>query len=78
MDQRTYDQMAPALHPVVKKQPGFIIHVAYATSEGFAVGEVWETKEQHEAWFNENIAPNLPSGDGTSVEYTDLHAVVRP
>jgi hypothetical protein len=28
-DQATYDQMATGLHEMVKKQPGFIIHVAY-------------------------------------------------
>jgi hypothetical protein len=78
MDQGAYDQMAPALHPLLKKQPGFIAHVAYATPEGFAVDEVWDSKEHHDAWFSENVAPNLPSGDATSVEYTDLHAVVRP
>ena len=78
MDLAAYDQMAPALHALVRKQPGFIIHVAYATPEGFAVGEVWDSKEQHEAWFNKNVAPNLPSGDAVSKSYIDLHAVVEP
>jgi hypothetical protein len=38
---------------------------------------VWDSKEQHETWFNENVAPNLPTGDAVSKEYIDLHAVVQ-
>ena len=78
LDEVVYDQMVPLLHPLLKQQPGFIIHVGYATPDGFAVGEVWDSKEQHEVWFNANVAPNLPSGDAVSIEYIDLHAVVLP
>jgi len=78
LDEAAYDQMVPLLHPLLKQQPGFIIHVAYRTPAGFAVGEVWDSKEQHGAWFNANVAPNLPSGDAVSVEYIDLHAVLQP
>jgi heme-degrading monooxygenase HmoA len=78
MDQVTYDQMAPGLHELVRKQPGFIMHVAYPTSDGFYVGEVWESQDQHDAWFNEHVKPNLPAPDAMSTEYVQLHAVVLP
>lgn len=78
MDQATYDQMSPGLHELVKKQPGFIIHIAYPTPGGFGIGEVWESQAQQEAWFNEHVKPKLPTPDGMSTEYFQLHAVVQP
>jgi len=78
MDQATYDQMAPGLHPLVKKQPGFIMHVAYPIPGGFAIGEVWESQAQHEAWFNEYVKPKLPVPNDMTTEYFELHAVVQP
>jgi heme-degrading monooxygenase HmoA len=78
MDQATYDQMAPNLHPLVKKQPGFIIHFAYPIPTGFAIGEVWESQAQHEAWFNEFVKPNLPESNAMTTDYSELHAIVQP
>jgi heme-degrading monooxygenase HmoA len=80
MDQTAYDQAAAGLHEMVKKQPGFIMHVAYPTPEGFSVGEVWESQEQQESWFNEHVAPNVPPAllGEMSGEYIKLHAVVQP
>jgi hypothetical protein len=75
-----YDQAAPGLHEMVKKQPGFIMHVAYPTPGGFNIGEIWESQAQQESWFNEHVSPNLPPALlGTmSREYNQLHAVVQP
>ena len=78
MDQAAYDQMAPGLHELVKKQPGFIIHVAHPTPDGFFVGEVWESQEQQDTWFKEHVAPNLPDPNAMSTEYIQLHALVQP
>ena len=78
MDQATYDQMSPGLHEQVKKQPGFVIHIACPTPGGFGVGEVWESQAQQEAWFNEHVKPNLPDPVAMSTEYVQLHAVVQP
>jgi hypothetical protein len=80
MDQSGYDQAAPGLHELVKKQPGFIIHVAYPMPGGFTVGEVWESQAQQESWFNEHVTPSLPAEivAASSTEYIQLHAVVQP
>jgi hypothetical protein len=43
MDLSNYDQAGEGLTELVKKQPGFIIHVAYKTPDGVGVGEVWES-----------------------------------
>jgi heme-degrading monooxygenase HmoA len=78
LDEATYDQIAPALHPLVKAQPGFILHVAYPVPNGFIVSELWESKAQHETWFNEFVKPNLPDPEAMTTEYIDLHAMVQP
>ncbi|HVB52400.1 MAG TPA: hypothetical protein VND89_11770 [Acidimicrobiales bacterium] len=78
MDQATYDQMAPGHLPLLKKQPGFIVHVAYPIPGGFAIGEVWESKAQQETWFNKFVKPNLPDPNAMSTEYFELHSVVQP
>ena len=78
IDQAGYDQMVPAVHPHMKGQPGFIIHVAYPITGGFVVEEVWESKAQHDAWYNEFVKPNLPGPDAMSLEYIELHVAVQP
>ena len=71
-----YDEIAPPLVEQIKKQPGFLLHVTYEDATGFVVGEVWETQEQHDTWFNENVKPNVPVE--ITQEVTKLHSVVRP
>jgi hypothetical protein len=75
MDAAMYDQASTQLGELVKKQPGFMMHVAYPIPGGFAVGEVWASQGQFETWFNENVKPNVP---GIQHEVIDLHAVVQP
>jgi heme-degrading monooxygenase HmoA len=71
-----YDQMAPPLVEKLKKQPGFVLHVSYEDRDGFIVGEVWETQQQHDAWFNENVKAAVPVE--ISEEVIDLHSVHKP
>ena len=40
------------------------------------MAEVWESKEQHDAWFNDNVAPNVPAE--ITQEVIDLHSVHKP
>ena len=75
MDAATYDQASMQLAGLVKKQPGFMMHVAYPSLGGFSVGEVWESPGEFEAWFNENVKPNVP---GVQHEVIELCAVVQP
>jgi heme-degrading monooxygenase HmoA len=75
MDAATYDQASAQLAGLVRKQPGFMMHVAYPSPGGFSVGEVWESRGQFETWFSGNVKPNVP---GVQHEVIELHAVVRP
>ena len=76
MDTATYDKIAPDLITLLKKQPGFLMHVAYMTPEGLVVGEVWETRQQHQKWFDESVKPNVPTE--IKQEIIELHNVVQP
>jgi hypothetical protein len=76
MDAATYDQVSAQLTLLVKKQPGFIMDVAYPSPGGFTLGEIWEGRGQYETWFNENVEANVPAE--IQHEVIDLHAVVHP
>ena len=60
----------------VKSAPGFRYHVAFMDSDGrFTVSEIWESQEQHDRWFDENVRPNVP---GVEQEVIQVHAVHSP
>ena len=71
-----YDEISPPLVEQVKKQPGFVLHVAFEDAQGFCVAEVWETEEQHDAFFNEHVVPNVPVE--IKQEVIDLHGLHKP
>ncbi len=51
-----------------------MLHVSYeAAGTGFTVAEIWESREQHAQWFENNVKPNLP-GDVTH-EVIELHSL---
>ncbi len=70
-----YDEISPRLVEKLKTQPGFILHVAFTDNGVFTVSEIWESQEQHDRWFDENVKPNVP---GVDQEVVDLHAVHTP
>jgi hypothetical protein len=76
MDTATYDQVSSKLTDLIKKQPGFMMHVAYPTSGGFYVGEVWENADQFKTWFTENVEPNVPTS--IQPEVIELHSAIQP
>ena len=71
-----YDEISSRLVELVKQQPGFRLHVAFVDSQGFCVAEIWDSQAQHDAWFNENVVPNVPAP--IAQEVIELHNVVSP
>lgn len=55
-----YEAAAAALIEKLRAQPGFIAHYAWEEGNSMHVAEIWETAEQHNAWFDNNVKPNLP------------------
>ena len=76
MDTAAYDQVASQLAPQLKQTPGFMYHCAFATPDGLVVSEIWESKEQHDSWFDENVKPNVPAE--ITIEEIDVHNIVTP
>jgi heme-degrading monooxygenase HmoA len=76
MDVATYDQVSSELIPQLKQQPGFVYHVAFADSDGLSVSEIWDSQEQHDRWFDEQVKPNVPAD--ITVEAIDVHNIVTP
>jgi len=76
MTPEQYDQSAPPLIEKLKMQPGFLYHVAFV-DEGdlFTVSEIWESQEQHDRWFSENVEGVIP---GIEQQVIKVHAVVTP
>ena len=71
-----YDRISPPLVEQVKKAPGFVLHVAFEDSQGPCVAEVWESREQHDSFFNEKVVPNVPAE--INQEVIEIHNLVAP
>jgi hypothetical protein len=71
-----YDEISPPLLEEIKKTPGFVLHVAFEDSQGFCVAEIWETKEQHDNYFNKNVVPKVPAE--IKQEVINVHNFVTP
>ena len=55
------------------KAPGFVSHLSGPASSGYRVIEVWESREAHQVWYDNHIAPNLPPGsEPVPFEYAEL------
>lgn len=82
MSLATYDQIAPGLVPVLKSQAGFHLHGVYGFDEdggGIVVKEVWDSRDQHKAWFDGHVRPNIPPDAQPQVEYVELErSLVTP
>jgi quinol monooxygenase YgiN len=71
-----YDEISPPLLEEIKNAPGFVLHTAFEDSQGFCVAEIWETKEQHDSYFDEKVVPNVPAE--IKQEVINLHNVFTP
>ena len=70
-----YDEISPQLVEKLKIQPGFLVHVAFVDNGKFTVSEIWESQEEHDRWFDENVAPNVPD---VEQEVIELHSFQTP
>jgi quinol monooxygenase YgiN len=71
-----YDEISPPLLEEIKKAPGFVLHTAFEDSQGFCVAEIWDSKEQHDSYFDEKVVPNVPAE--ITQEVIELHNVQTP
>jgi len=70
----TYDQASAQLEPLVLAAPGFVAHVAFVADGEFYVSEIWDSRDDFQNWFDNNVKPNVP---GVKVDAVlDAHHVV--
>ena len=73
-----YDRIAGEASPSLRAAAGFQFHVAYPSSDGVVVVEVWDSADQHMRWFDDNVRPHLPPGTDPPHEVIELHNVLTP
>ena len=70
----TYDKVSEQLTPLVLAAPGFVAHVAFVRDGVFHVSEVWDSRDDFQNWFDNNVKPNVP---GVEIdEEREVHNVI--
>ena len=72
MSKEAYDQVASGVMDSQKNAQGFIAHYAIVEGDGITVIEIWESVDDHDAWFNPTVKPHLPA-DTPAPEFSDVH-----
>ena len=72
MSAETYDQVASGVMDSQKQADGFIAHYAIVDDGGVTVIEIWESVDDHDAWFNPTVKPHLPA-DTPEPEFSEIH-----
>jgi len=72
MSAEMYDQVAAEAMPSQSKAGGFVAHYAIVEDGGITVIEIWDSIDQHDAWFNEVVKPHLPP-DTPEPTFAELH-----
>ena len=72
MSAEAYDQVAVEAMPSQSKADGFVAHYAIVEDGGITVIEIWDSIDQHDAWFNEVVKPHL-APDTPEPRFTELH-----
>ncbi len=74
MTTEVYDGIVANALPKLKQAKGFISHAAGIGDDGvWTVVEVWESEEDGQRSFEENVKPNLPKGVVPDRRYRKLH-----
>ena len=69
-----YDKASEQLTPLVLSAPGFVAHVAFVGDGEFHVSEIWESRDDFQNWFDNNVKPNVP---GVEIdEVREVHNVI--
>ena len=77
LTEEVYAGMAPQLTPLLRASKGFICHAGGPNpAGGWRVVEVWESEEDGQNWFDNNIKPNLQPGIAPNQTYYPLHTAV--
>jgi hypothetical protein len=60
--------------PGLRAADGFMSHAGGPSpAGGWRVVEIWESEDNAQAWFEENVKPNLPPGIVPDRQFYPLH-----
>lgn len=76
LDITVYDQIAAGVTESLRAAPGFRAHAAYPVDGGFAVTEIWDDAQDHQAFFESAVRPNISGGVRFDVTVTELHNTI--
>jgi hypothetical protein len=77
LTEEIYAGMIGEMEPLMRAHKGFISHAGGPSpSGGWRVIETWESEEDGQTWFEENVAPNLPPGIVPTRTYHPLHTAI--
>ena len=75
LTEEIYAAMVGEMMPLMRASKGFISHSGGPSpSGGWRVVETWDSEEDGQAWFEENVAPNLPPGIVPDRQYFPVHS----
>ena len=74
LTEEIYAGTVAQLMPLMRASKGFISHAGGPSpTDGWRVVEVWESEEDGDKWFDENVKPNLPPDVVPDRTYHPLH-----
>ena len=75
LSEEVYAGMIGQLTPLMQAAEGFISHAAGPSPNGgWRVVEIWDSEAHAQAWFDNNVKPNLPPGIVPNRVYSPLHS----
>ena len=77
LSEEAYGEMSGQLLPSLRASKGFISHAGGPSpSGGWRVVEFWESEEDGQKWFDENVKPNLPPDVVPDRKFFPLHTAI--
>lgn len=74
LTEEIYGAMVAQLMPLMRASQGFIAHAGGPNpAGGWRVVEIWESEEDGQKWFDDNVKPNLPPEIVPNRTYHPLH-----
>ena len=74
LTEEIYAGMVGQMEPLMRASKGFISHSGGPNpAGGWRVVEMWDSEEDAQQWFDENVKPNLPPDIVPNRTYSPLH-----
>jgi heme-degrading monooxygenase HmoA len=74
LTEEIYAGMVGQMMPLMKASKGFVSHAGGPNpTGGWRVVEIWDSEDDGQAWFDENVKPNLPPDIVPNRTYHPLH-----